>query len=169
MINGLGLSASGRGAAAPLPGPTKLSRYLGHQRSRPTSPTPGVARHRQGKRDHCFALVRHSGSSSQLARCCCTMPMHLVTARYRIVLIPSSQQRGHVALQVAALDCSATAPLSPSSAARYVSQCTRRCCAPCRGGRGAWSVLRSVAVRALWRWVCATPRCASWLGVDLQL
>ena len=43
--------------------------------------------------------------------------MHLVTARYRIVLAPSSHQRGHVSLQVAALDCSATAPLSPSSTA----------------------------------------------------
>ena len=69
----------------------------------------------------------------QLARCCCTLPKHLVTARYRIVLTPSSHQRGHVSLQVAALDCSATAPLSHSSTAEYANQCTRRCYAPCRG------------------------------------
>lgn len=43
-IDGLGLLASGRGAAAPLPSPTKLSRYPGHQRSRLTRPTPGAAR-----------------------------------------------------------------------------------------------------------------------------
>ena len=100
-----------------MPGTTKLSRYPGHQRSRATYPTPGAMRQRQGKRHHCFALDRRAGSFSQLARCCCTLPMHLVTARYRIVLTPSSQQRGHVSLQVAALDCSATAPLSPSSTA----------------------------------------------------
>ena len=80
-IDGLGLSVSGRGAAAPLPNPRKLSRYPGHQRSRLTYPAPGAARHRQGKQHHCFALDRRSGSFNQLARRCCAMPKHWVSPR----------------------------------------------------------------------------------------
>lgn len=50
---------------------------------------------------------------------------------------PRSQQRGHVTLQVASLCFRATAPLSRVRRPGFASQCTRRCCAPCRGRRGA--------------------------------
>ena len=73
-----------------------------------------------------------------------------------------SQQRGHVPLQVASLCFRATSPLSPVRRAAFPVS-ARGAAAPRAGARkGAWSVLRSMAVRALWRWVL--PRLAAHRG-----
>lgn len=157
-----GCLISGKGAAPPLPGTSKLSRYLGWQRSRAAHPTPGAARQRQGKPHHCFMLDPRSGSSSQLARRCSALPMHLVTARYRIVLTPHSHQRGHAPLQVAPLCFRVTSPLSLVQ--RPVLPVSARGAATPRPGgcRVTCPVLRNMAVRALWRWVW--PRLAAHRG-----
>lgn len=126
---------------------------LFHQRSRPTPPAPGVARHRQGERDHCFVLARRSGFYSQLARCCCTLPKHWVSPRCASCGYPVAN----------------SAVMWPCKSLRFVSGpqhrfrffdgpgmpvSARGVAAPrAKGCRGVWPVLRSVAVRALWRWV----------------
>ena len=123
----------GKDGAPPLPGTTKLSRCLGWQRSRASSPAHRRALCANGWATDTTALCCLTFRVfSQLARRCCALPMHLVTARYRIVLTPHSHQRGHVPLQVAPLCFRATSPLFTRWAAWVASQCARRCCTPHR-------------------------------------
>lgn len=133
-----GLLISGKGGVPPLPGPWVTPR-LRHradtrceQRSRAAHPTPGAARQRQGKQHHRFMFVRRSGFFSQLARRRSALPMHLVTARCRIVLTSHSHQRGHAppASRFALFPGHITT--FASSSVWVAGQCARRCCTPRR-------------------------------------
>jgi len=136
------------------------------QRSHVSHPDHSAARHVQGKPHHCLLVIARLWRQSVG-----TVLLHPAKAfgfgSLRLVLATQWQQRGHAPLQVAALGFRGTSPLSPFDGRwATASQCTRRCCAPCRCRQRYWPVLRNRAVRALWRWVWATARCASRLAAD---
>jgi len=102
------------------------------QRSRAAHPAHSAMRHEPGKPHHCLVVI---------ARLWCqsvgTVLLHPAKAfgfgSLRLVLATQWQQRGHAPRQVAALGCRVTSPLSPvRRSVATASQCTRRCCAPCR-------------------------------------
>lgn len=126
-------SASQVLVSAPERGHGRDAVSLFHQRSRPTPPAPGVARHRQGERDHCLCLLDVPGlpASWQGAAAPCQSIGCRLAAHRADTPLPTARSCGP-ASRFALFPGHSTA-FASSMALGYASQCTRRCCAPFKG------------------------------------